>query len=227
MSEPGKAKPLLSEQALDVLFRHARSHDVFSPEPISDAELRAIYDLAKWGPTTANSQPQRILFLRSEQAKSRLYPALSSSNVKKSKSAPAVALFAYDLRFFEHLARMFPTDARAVGMRRRPITSSPPRCATPHCRGLFHAAARASGLDCGPMSGFNSGKVDAEFFPDGQWRSNFLCCLGRGDPSQLPRWRGPLRFRRGMPNFMKSPVLPYRGQALSRMPRPRIFGRSR
>ncbi len=112
MSDLGKAKPHLSEPALEVLFRQARSHDAFSLNPISDAELHAIYDLAKWGPTTANSQPQRILFLRSEQAKARLYPALSSSNLKKSKNAPVVALFAYDLRFFEHLPRMFH-DQRA------------------------------------------------------------------------------------------------------------------
>ena len=187
MSELGKAKPLLSEQALDVLFRQARSHDVFSPEPLSDAELRAIYDLAKWGPTTANSQPQRILFLRSEQAKARLYPALSSSNVKKSKSAPVVALFAYDLRFFEHLPRMFHDPRARSWYETTPdhIFATALRNATLQAA-YFMLAARASGLDCGPMSGFNSSKVDAEFFPDGQWRSNFLCCLGRGDPSQLP-----------------------------------------
>jgi 3-hydroxypropanoate dehydrogenase len=187
MSDLGKVKPLLTEQTLDVLLRKARSHDVYRPEPVSDAELRAIYDLAKWGPTTANSQPQRILFLRSEQAKARLNPALSSSNVKKSMSAPVVALFAYDLRFFEHLPRMF-ADQRA----RSWYETTPDHILTTALRNAtlqgayFMLAARACGLDCGPMSGFNSGKVDAEFFPDGQWKSNFLCCLGRGDPSHLP-----------------------------------------
>lgn len=187
MSDLGKDKPLLSDQALDVLFRKARSHDVYGPEPVSDAELRAIYDLAKWGPTTANSQPQRILFLRSEQAKARLYPALSSSNAKKSKSAPVVAVFAYDLRFFEHLPRMFH-DQRA----RSWYETTPDHIFTTALRNAtlqgayFMLATRAYGLDCGPMSGFNAGKLDAEFFPDGQWKSNFLCCLGRGDPSQLP-----------------------------------------
>jgi 3-hydroxypropanoate dehydrogenase len=186
MSDLDKAKPLLTEQALDVLLRKARSHDVYRPEPVSDAELRAIYELAKWGATTANSQPQRILFLRSEEAKARLYPALSSSNVTKSKSAPVVALFAYDLRFFEHLPRMFP-DQRA----RSWYETTPDHIFTTALRNAtlqaayFMLAARASGLDCGPMSGFNAGKVDAEFFPDGQWKSNFLCCLGRGDPSHL------------------------------------------
>ena len=98
MNDHSKVTSLLSEQALDVLFRKARSYDTFRPEPVSDEQLRAIHDLAKWGPTTANSQPQRILFLRSEQAKERLRPALSSSNVKKSISAPVVALLAYDLQ---------------------------------------------------------------------------------------------------------------------------------
>lgn len=187
MNDLGKGKPLLTEQALDVLLRKARSHDVYRPEPVSDAELRAIYELAKWGPTTANSQPQRILFLRSEQAKVRLYPALSSSNVTKSKSAPVVALFAYDLRFFEHLPRMFH-DPRARSWYETTsehIRTTALRNATLQAA-YFMLAARASGLDCGPMSGFNNEKVDAEFFSDGRWKSNFLCCLGRGDPSQLP-----------------------------------------
>src|SRR4029077_12310933 len=95
MNNRSMPRPLLSAQALDQLFRDARSHDVFLPEPVSDKQLRALYDLAKWGPTTANSQPQRILFLRSEQAKARLLPALSSSNAKKSMSAPVVAVLAY------------------------------------------------------------------------------------------------------------------------------------
>ena len=186
MSEQRTVKPLLSEAAFDVLFRNARSYDVFRPEPVSDEVLRAIYELAKMGPTTANSQPQRILFLRSEQAKKRLMPALSSSNAKKSMSAPVVAVLAYDLRFFEHLPRMFH-DPRA----RSWYETTPDHIFTTALRNAtlqgayFMLAARAYGLDCGPMSGFNNGKVDAEFFPDGQWKSNFLGCLGRGDPSQL------------------------------------------
>jgi 3-hydroxypropanoate dehydrogenase len=187
MSEHGHAKPLLSEQALDVLLRKARSYDVFRPEPVGDDQLRAVYELAKWGPTTANSQPQRILFLRSEQAKERLRPALSSSNVKKSMSAPVVAVFAYDLRFFEHLPRMFHDQRARSWYETTPehIFTTALRNATLQGAYLM-LAARALGLDCGPMSGFDNRKVDAEFFPDGRWKSNFLCCLGRGDPSQLP-----------------------------------------
>lgn len=186
MSEQGRLRPLLSEQALDVLLLKARSHDVFQPEPVSDEMLRAIYDAAKWGPTTANSQPQRILLLRSEQAMERLRPALSSSNAKKAMGAPVVAIFAYDLRFFEHLPRMYH-DPRA----RSWYETTPEHILTTALRNAtlqaayFMLAARALGLDCGPMSGFNNAKVDAEFFPDGQWKSNFLCCLGHGNWSQL------------------------------------------
>ena len=187
MNEVSKAASLLSDQALDLLLRKARSFDVYHAVPVGDDELRAIYELAKWGPTTANSQPQRILFLRSEQAKQRLLPALSSSNRKKSMSAPVVAVLAYDLRFFEHLPRMFH-DQRA----RSWYETTADQIRTTALRNAslqgayFMLAARAYGLDCGPMSGFNNEKVDAEFFPDGRWKSNFLCCLGRGDPSQLP-----------------------------------------
>src|SRR5262249_15638809 len=151
-----------------------------------DQELRAIYELAKWGPTTANSQPQRILFLRSDTAKQRLLPALSTANKRKSLGAPVVALLAYDMHFFEHLPRMYH-DQRA----RSWYETTPEQIRTTALRNAslqgayFMLAARACGLDCGPMSGFSNEKVDAEFFPDGRWKSNFLCCLGRGDPSQL------------------------------------------
>ncbi len=188
MSEQSLVKPLVSEQALDVLWRGARSYDVYRDQPVTEAELRAIYEVAKWGPTTANSQPQRILFLRSAAAKERLKPALSSSNLKKTMSAPVVAIFAYDLRFFEYLPRMFH-DPRA----RSWYDTTPEQVFTTALRNAslqaayFMLAARAYGLDCGPMSGFKNEVVDAEFFPDGRWRSNFLCCLGRGDPSRLPR----------------------------------------
>jgi 3-hydroxypropanoate dehydrogenase len=186
MSEPNSARPLVSAAALDALWRAARSHDVYRSDPVSGAQLRAIYDLAKWGPTTANSQPQRILFLRGEQAKERLRPALSSSNLKKTMSAPVVALLAYDLHFFEHLPRMY-SDPRARGWydtTPEHIFTTALRNATLQAAYLM-LAARALGLDCGPMSGFNNAKVDAEFFPDGRWKSNFLCCLGYGDPAHL------------------------------------------
>jgi 3-hydroxypropanoate dehydrogenase len=187
MNDHSGVKALVPEPTLDLLFRKARSHNVFLPVPVGDAELRTIYDLSKWGPTTANSQPQRMLFLRSAEAKERLRPALSASNAKKSMNAPVVAVLACDMHFFEHLPRMYH-DQRA----RSWYETTPEQIRTTALRNAtlqgayMMLAARAYGLDCGPMSGFNNEKVDAEFFPDGRWKSNFLCCLGRGDPSQLP-----------------------------------------
>src|SRR5687768_1466454 len=177
---------LVSDRALDVLLRKARSYSDYKPEPVSDDTLRALYDLMKWGPTTANSQPQRILFIRSAAAKERLRPALSSSNVKKTMSAPVVALLAYDMRFFEYLPRMYsnpqarswyettPEAIRTTALRNASLQG-----------GYLILAARALGLDCGPMSGFDNDKVDAAFFPDGRFKSNFLCCLGYGNASSL------------------------------------------
>jgi 3-hydroxypropanoate dehydrogenase len=187
MNDHAKVKPLVSDDALDLLLREARSFNDFKPQPVTDEELRAFYELAKWGPTTANSQPQRILFLRSAQAKERLTPALSSGNQKKALGAPVVALLAYDLRFYEHLPRLFHNPQARSWYETTPehIRTTALRNATLQGAYLM-LAARAIGLDCGPMSGFNNDKVDAEFFPDGRFKSNFLCCLGRGDPSTLP-----------------------------------------
>ena len=179
-------KAAVSSDALDILLREARSYSDFKPEPVGDDTLRALYDLAKWGPTTANSQPQRILFIRSAAAKERLKPALSSSNVKKTMSAPVVALLAYDIRFYEHLPRLYSNPQARSWYETTPeaIRTTALRNATLQGAYLI-LAARALGLDCGPMSGFDNAKVDAEFFPDGRFKSNFLCCLGYGDGSTL------------------------------------------
>ena len=176
----------VSDQALDILLRDARSYSDYKPQPVSDETLRQLYDLMKWGPTTANSQPQRIVFIRSDAAKERLKPALSSSNVKKTLSAPVVALLAYDIRFYEHLPRLYSNPQARSWYETTPeaIRTTALRNATLQ-GAYFMIAARALGLDCGPMSGFNNDKVDAEFFPDGRFKSNFLCCLGHGDGSNL------------------------------------------
>jgi 3-hydroxypropanoate dehydrogenase len=180
----------IPDVAFDVLFRQARSFNNFTAEPVTDAELRALYELMKWGPTTANSQPQRIVFIRSAAAKERLSPALSSANRKKTMAAPVVALLAYDMRFFEHLPRFFP-DQRA----RSWYETTPEAIRTTALRNgtlqgaYLIMAARAIGLDCGPMSGFKNEMVDSEFFPDGRTKSNFLCCLGHGTQEGLdPRY---------------------------------------
>ncbi len=181
------AHAALSGDALDTLFRKARSYDAFEAGGISDHTLRELYDLMKWGPTTANSQPQRILFVRSAAAKERLRPALSKANLKKTISAPVVAILAYDLKFYEHLGRMFHDPAARSWYETTPahIQTTSFRNATLQ-GGYFILAARALGLDTGPMSGFDNAKVDAEFFPDGHWKSNFLCALGIGIPGSVP-----------------------------------------
>jgi len=172
---------------LDLLFRNARTHNVWLPKPVADDTLRQLYDLMKWGPTSANCLPARILFLRTSEAKVRLRPALSPTNVEKTMQAPVVAIIAYDLKFYDQLPRLFPHFPGA-----REWFSNSPKLAeeTAFRNGTlqgayFIIAARAVGLDCGPMSGFDNAKVDAEFFPDGQLKSNFLCNLGYGDASKL------------------------------------------
>ena len=166
MGPPMTVKPLVPDAALDVLLRKARSFNDFTPQPVTDAELRALYELAKWGPTTANSQPQRVVFVRSAEAKERLKPALSSQNQKKVLGAPVVAILAYDMRFYEHLPRLFHNPQARSWYETTPeaIRTTALRNATLQGAYLM-LAARAVGLDCGPMSGFKNDVVDAAFFP--------------------------------------------------------------
>jgi len=187
MNDINERAAAISDSALDVLFRKARSYNAFEPGTISDATLRELYELMKWGPTTANSQPQRILFLRSQAAKNRLAPALSKANSDKTLAAPVVAILAFDLKFYEHLPRMFHNPAARSWYETTPehIHTTSFRNATLQ-GAYFIMAARALGLDAGPMSGFDNAKVDTEFFPDGQWKSNFLCILGKGEPGSVP-----------------------------------------
>jgi 3-hydroxypropanoate dehydrogenase len=181
------AKAILSSEHLGTLFHQARTHNAWLPQPVSDDLLRQIYDLTKWGPTSANSLPARFVFLRTKEAKERLRPALSPLNVDKSMQAPVTAILAYDLKFYEHLPRLFPMKPDMKNM----FSSSAELAQTTAFRngtlqgGYFILAARALGLDCGPMSGFDNAKVDAEFFPSSSVKSNFLCNLGYGDHSKL------------------------------------------
>lgn len=178
----------ISDDALDRLFRSARSHNGWKDVPVSDVQLRALYEIMKWGPTTSNSQPQRILFLRTQKEKERLKPAMSPSNQEKTITAPVVAILAYDLKFYEHIQRFYPPVAASYLERlaKEPAFAEPIAFRNATLQGgYFIIAARALGLDCGPMSGFDNAKVDAEFFPDRQWKSNFLCGIGEGDPAKL------------------------------------------
>ncbi len=177
----------LNDEALDILFRHARTHIFWQDKPVSDDLLRRIYDVMKWGPTSANSSPAHVLFLRTREAKERLRPALSPNNVDKTMQAPVTAILAYDLKFYENLPRLFPNNPAA----RDWFSGSPQLAEVTDFRngtlqgGYLILAARALGLDCGPMSGFDNAKVDAEFFSGTSLKSNFLCNLGYGDASKL------------------------------------------
>lgn len=179
-------KGRIADAALAQLFLEARTFNRFRDEPVPDDLLRAAFDLARMAPTSANSSPGRVLFVKSPAAKRRLEPALSEGNRAKTMKAPVTAIVAYDMEFYEHLPRLFPhEDARSW------FAGKPTAIETTAFRNgtLFGAyfilAARAVGLDCGPMSGFDNAKVDAEFFSGTSWRSNFLINLGFGDGSDL------------------------------------------
>lgn len=179
----------LSDDALDTLFREARTHTAWLPKDVDDDLLKRIYDLAKFGPTSANTMPMRIVFVKSKEAKERLRPALSPGNVDKTMAAPVCAIVAIDTRFYEHVPRLFPHNPGFADSFTKPGQEEFTRTHAFRNGTLGGAylilAARALGLDAGPMSGFNNAKVDAEFFPDGGWKSNFLVNLGYGDPSKL------------------------------------------
>ncbi len=179
---------LLDQHGADALFNTARSQNGFLPNrPVAPETLHRLYDLMKMGPTSGNCCPLRVVFLASDEAKARLTPALSAGNVVKTASAPVTALLAYDTRFYEQAERLFPHNptfydvfannaelAHTTAFRNSSLQA-----------GYFMLAARAVGLDCGPMSGFNEALVNSTFFPDGQYRINFLCNLGYGDSDKL------------------------------------------
>ena len=187
---------MIGDDALDTIFRNARTHNAWKDEPVSDARLKELYDLMKWGPTSANCSPARIVFVKSKEAKEKLAPALSEGNLKKTMAAPVTAIIGYDVEFYERLPELFPHEPNAktwfnwsaewaemTAFRNGSLQGA-----------YFMIAARALGLDCGPMSGFDMKKVDEAFFNGTTVESNFLCKLGHGDPSAL---------------FPRSPRLPF------------------
>jgi 3-hydroxypropanoate dehydrogenase len=197
----------LSDRDLNVLFREARTHSAWLSRPVDEGLLHQLYDLMKWGPTSANCCPVRIVFLRTPEAKARLRPALMAANVAKTMQAPVTAIIAYDAKFYTLLPRLFP----AMPTMNEMFVKSPELAASTAMRNgslqgaYFMIAARSLGLDCGPMSGFDNAKVDQEFFPlpasgaaakdgtliaGGAIKSNFLCNLGYGDATKLHP-RGP------------------------------------
>jgi 3-hydroxypropanoate dehydrogenase len=178
---------VLSDDGLDLIFRNARTHNVWLDQPVDDALLVRVYDLARMGPTSANMCPMRVVFVKSKEAKEKLKPALDAGNVAKTMAAPVTAIIAMDVHFYEKLPKLFPhVDAKAwfkdlpenvleyIALRNSSLQGA-----------YFMLAARSLGLDCGPMSGFDNAKVDAAFFAGTTIKSNFLCSLGHGDPSKL------------------------------------------
>jgi len=176
-----------------VIFEDARTHTAWQEHLVPDELLRRVYDVAKMGPTSANCCPMRVAFVKSAAAKARLKPCLSEGTVDKTMKAPATAIIAYDTQFYELLPRLFPHRDVRSGFAANAELAQTTAFRNGSLQGAYlMIAARALGLDCGPMSGFDNGKLDAEFFPDGRWKSNFLCNLGYGDPSKLrPRTQRP------------------------------------
>jgi 3-hydroxypropanoate dehydrogenase len=191
----------IDDRALDALFRQARTNYKWQPRPVSDDTLRELYDVLKWAPTSANGSPARFAFLRTPEAKERLRPALAPMNIDKTMSAPVVVIVAYDLKFYDQLPKLFPHNPGIAKL----FVNNPEMVDVTARRNsslqgaYLILAARALGLDCGPLSGFDNAKVDEEFFaagkpcfgceqeffPEGHVKSNFLCNLGYGDPAGL------------------------------------------
>ena len=183
----------LDDAAWRQLFLDARTHNGWLDRPVDDELLHRLYDLVRMGPTSMNSQPVRLLFVKSPQAKERLRPTLSAGNVDKTMSAPVTAIVAYDTEFYAKMARLAPhsPDAGSQLGAMEPETRRRIALLSATLQGGYAIiAARGLGLDCGPMGGFSAGQVDAEFFPDGRWKSIFLLNLGHGDPARL-RPRAP------------------------------------
>jgi 3-hydroxypropanoate dehydrogenase len=181
---------------LELLFKEARSHNKWQDTPVSDETLTELYDILKFGPTSANSSPARFVFIRTKEGKEKLAPALSAGNMDKTMAAPVTAIVAYDPKFYEKLPTLFPHNPDAINW----FTSNDSLAATTAFRNgtlqgaYLMIAARSLGLDVGAMSGFDNAKVDAAFFAHNGWRSNFLVNIGYGDPAGL---------------FNRSPRLPF------------------
>jgi len=172
---------MADEKTLDLLLRKARSHGDFTERPVSEELLRAAHELMKWGPTSANSQPARFLYLRTPESRELLRPALSATNRDKTLKAPLVAIVAYDTRFWEHLPRMFHIAEAISWFKDKGAHTEVTAFRNGTLQGAYYLLAlRAVGLDCGAMSGFDNAKVDAAFFPDGRFKSNFLVNIGYG-----------------------------------------------
>ena len=176
----------LSDAALDQLFRTARTQNAWTDAPVSETLLRAVYDLTRMGPTSANCSPARFVFVTTAAGKERLAPLLSAGNRAKSLKAPVIAIIGHDLKFYEQIPKLFPHNPGARDWFSAPAVAEPTAFRNGTLQGAyFMMAARALGLDCGPMSGFDNAGVDKEFFAGTDIKSNFICAIGIGDPSAV------------------------------------------
>ena len=184
-------RPPISPESVKQLFTHARSHHHWTPQPVTQDTLRDIYELMKWGPTSVNSMPARLLFVQSAAEKEKLLPCVSGSNAEQIRAAPVTAIIASDERFFAHSKKLYPPyDATELFANDAPLRESTAFRNSSLQGAYMMFAARALGLDVCPMSGFDNARVDQSFFQGTTWKSNFLCTLGYGDESKLHP-RGP------------------------------------
>lgn len=180
---------MLNDAGLDLLFRNARTRNGWQDRPVPAETLRQLFDLLKWAPTAFNCQPARFVFVQSPEAKERLKPHLMASNAAKTMKAPVCVIVAYDTKFYEYLPKTFPAyDAKPMFESNAELAETTARRNGSFQGAYMILAARSLGLDCGPMSGYNGQTLDADFFPDGRWKSNFLCNIGYGtDENLYPR----------------------------------------
>jgi 3-hydroxypropanoate dehydrogenase len=168
------------------LFDNARTQNGFTAEPVSEGTLRKLYDMMKWGPTSANTSPARIVFVSSPAAKEKLLACMSPGNVDKTRAAPVTAIIGMDMAFYEKLPKLFPhVDAKAWFVGKKDFADATAFRNSSLQGAYLIIAARALGLDCGPMSGFDNAKLDAAFFAGTDIKANFVCNLGHGDPSKI------------------------------------------
>jgi 3-hydroxypropanoate dehydrogenase len=180
-----KRQPL-DDHALAQLFLEARSYNSWSDRPLDDAIIQRVYELAALGPTTANTSPARFVFVRTETGRERLRPHINPGNLDKTMSAPCCVIIAYDTRFYEHMPQLFPSRDMSATFAGKPALIDEVARRSSTLEGAYLImAARALGVDVGPMSGFNAETLDADFFPDGRLKSNFLCNLGYGTEDGL------------------------------------------
>jgi nitroreductase len=186
---------VVPKHVLDTLFFSARTHNAWQQKAVADETLHELYEIMRWAPTSANGSPLRIVFVRSQDARARLLPCVSAGNTEKTKSAPVTAILAFDSAFHDSLPKLFPhADARSWFAGNEKLIADTAFRNSSMQIGYFIIAARAVGLDCGPMSGFDQAAVDAAFLSGTKWKSNILCNLGYGDASGLQQRLPRLSF---------------------------------